>query len=165
VHPDPDRLFEQAETLINSHQDETDLRRSISTAYYGIFHFILRYVADTITGPGNRSTELYNLVYRSVEHKSLKTLCDQFRGSTLSKQVKPYEPVGGFGPIIEFSRLTATLYEQRIWADYNPMHSFNLSGTRVAVSDAREAVKYFKAATAEQRGGFLALLLIKPRSG
>ena len=40
VHPDPDRLFEQADTLINSHKDETDLRRAMSAAYYGVFHFI-----------------------------------------------------------------------------------------------------------------------------
>ena len=163
MHPDPDRLFEQADALITGYKDETDLRRAISTAYYGVFHFILRYVADRIAGPGNRSTDLYNLVYRSIEHKALKALCDQFRGSILSKTIKPYEPIGGFGPIIDFARLTANVYEQRIFADYNPMHPFTLGGTRVAVSDAREAVKYFKGATAEQCGGFLALLLIRPR--
>jgi hypothetical protein len=46
VHPDPDRLFKQADTLINSHKDETDLRRAMSAAYYGVFHFMVRAAAD-----------------------------------------------------------------------------------------------------------------------
>jgi len=60
VHPDPERLFEQADALINGYKNETDLRRAISTAYYGVFHFVLRHVADTVAGVGNRSTNLYS---------------------------------------------------------------------------------------------------------
>jgi hypothetical protein len=163
MHPDPFHLFELADALIENHKNETDLRRAISTAYYGVFHFILRYVADTIAGNGNRSTELYNMVYRSVDHKALKALCDQFRGSSLGKNIKPYEPAGTFGPIMGFAALTAELYEQRILADYNPIHPFNVNTSRVTVSRGPEAAKYFEAATPEQCGGFLALLLIKPR--
>jgi hypothetical protein len=96
VHPDPERLFEQADALINEYKSETDLRRAISTAYYGVFHFILRNVADT----GNRSTNLYSMVYRSIEHKPLRDLC-----ITLGSKKKSYAPIGGFGPVVEFAKL------------------------------------------------------------
>jgi hypothetical protein len=61
VHPDPERLFEQADALIAGFKSETDLRRAISTAYYGVFHFILANVADAVAGVGNRSTNLYSM--------------------------------------------------------------------------------------------------------
>jgi len=75
VHPDPDRLFEQADALITGYKDETDLRRAISTAYYGVFHFILRYVADRIAGPGNRSTDLYNLKGQQRNSAAVSSHC------------------------------------------------------------------------------------------
>src|SRR5215813_1504718 len=97
MHPDPERLFDQADALINNHQDETDLRRAVSAAYYGVFHFTLRALADWIIHPANRSTARYGLVYRSVDHKVFRTLCDQIRGSTVNAIILPFQPVGGFG--------------------------------------------------------------------
>ena len=126
MHPDPERLFEQADELIDGYKNETDLRRAISTAYYGVFHFILRHVADTIAGTGNRSTNLYGMVYRSVEHKPLRDLC-----ATLGSKVKSYAPMGGFGPVIAFAGLVQQLYEQRILADYVPVHSLISAGRRL----------------------------------
>jgi len=120
VHPDPERLFEQADELIDGYKNETDLRRAISTAYYGVFHFILRHVADTIAGTGNRSTNLYGMVYRSVEHKPLRDLC-----ATLGSKVKSYAPMGGFGPVIAFAGLVQQLYEQRILAQLSQLGPLN----------------------------------------
>src|SRR5215468_2472639 len=96
VHPDPDRLFDQADALINNHQNETDLRRAVSAGYYGVFHFTLSALADWVVGSANRSTERYVLVYRSVDHKVLRALCDQFRGATLNADIQPFEPTDGF---------------------------------------------------------------------
>jgi hypothetical protein len=163
VHPDPDRLFQQAEALIDGHKDETDLRRAISTAYYGVFHFILRAAADVVVGAANRSTSRYNLAYCSIDHGRLKTLCDQLRTSKLNDKLKPYEPAAGFGPIFDFARLALNLQWQRNLADYDTTYKLDAAGARVAVSDARDAVKHFQAASVEQREAFLTLLLFKPR--
>jgi hypothetical protein len=56
VHPDPDRLLEQAETLISNHSDETDLRRAVSAAYYALFHYALRAATDMMIGSASRGT-------------------------------------------------------------------------------------------------------------
>jgi hypothetical protein len=156
VHPDPERLFEQADALISGYKNETDLRRAISTAYYGVFHFILRHVADAVAGFGNRSTNLYSMVYRSIEHKPLRDLC-----VTMGSKVKSYAPIGGFGPVIRFANLVQQLYEQRVLADYVPVHSFDVIRSQAIVGYGREAVAYFNAATPEQRSAFIALLVIK----
>jgi len=163
VHPDPDRLLEQADTLINNHKDETDLRRAMSAAYYGVFHFILRAAADLVCGAANRSTARYNLVYCGVDHGRLKTLCDQFRGAKPNDKIKPYLPAGDFAPVADFARLTLNLQWQRNLADYDTMYNLDTAGAQVAVSDARDAVKHFQAASVEQREAFLTLLLFKPR--
>ncbi len=163
MHPDPDSLFDQADVLVNNHKDETDLRRAISTAYYGVFHFTLRALADWIVGATHRSAARYVLVYRSVDHKILRALCDQFRGAKRNAVIQPYEPAGGFGPIESFARAVLYLFEQRISADYDPAHSFNVADVSSTVSGARTAARDFQAATPEQREAFLTLLAFRSR--
>jgi hypothetical protein len=163
VHPDPDSLFDQADALVHSHKNETDLRRAISTAYYGVFHFTLRALADWIVGATHRSAARYVLVYRSVDHKVLKVLCDQFRGAKLNAGVQPYEPAGGFGPIESFARAVLNLFENRISADYDPAYAFDPAEVSNIVSSARPAVRDFQAATPEQREAFLTLLAFRAR--
>jgi hypothetical protein len=163
VHPDPDRLFDQADALVNNYQDETDLRRAISTAYYGVFHFTLRALADWIVGAAHRSAALYVLVYRSVDHKILRALCDQFRGFRLNAAIQPYEPAGGFEAVESFARSVLYLFEQRISADYDPAHLFDPTEVSGTVSSARAAARNFQAATPEQREAFLTLLAFRAR--
>jgi hypothetical protein len=120
-------------------------------------------LADWIVGPANRSTDRYVLVYRSVDHKVLRALCDQFRGATLNAAIQPFGPTGGFGPIGDFARAVLNLFELRILADYNPARQLSPTDALGAVSRARPAVANFQAATPEQREAFLTLLAFKPR--
>jgi uncharacterized protein (UPF0332 family) len=143
--PDPDRLFEQADLLTDNLHGETDLRRAISAAYYAVFHFILRAAADLVCGAANRATPRYNLAY-SVDHKRLKTVCEQLKASKINDKVKPYEPVGGFGEIADFAKLALILYEQRIQADYDLLRHFTVRKAQLIVIEARNAIRKFEAA-------------------
>ena len=104
--PDPERLFAQADFLAAQPQQE-DLRRAISTAYYGLFNFVLTAAADMVVGEEERSTSRYSLAYRSVDHKRLRDLCSQL-GRTRPQNV-PLLPSGGFGPIADFARISSNL--------------------------------------------------------
>jgi len=166
VHPDPQCLFDQADALIAGQLNETDLRRAVSSAYYGVFHCVLRHVADTVLGAGNRGTNLYRAVYSGIAHEQLRTVCHKLGGPKPDdKIVKGHAPNGGFGQIIIFATLTLNLQDQRKYADYNPVRPF-LSPTAAAeaVTNARDAVKYFEEARPEQRGAFIALLAMKLRN-
>jgi hypothetical protein len=165
VHPDPDRLLEQAEMLITSCRDETDLRRAVSNAYYAVFHYALRGAADLTIGVANRGTPRYELAYCSVEHKRFKELCNQIAGGIPSKSVIPYAPPSPdyFGPVADFARLCPNIQEERHSADYHPTARFDDVRALQAVSHARAAIKFIEAATTEQREAFLTLLLFKPR--
>jgi uncharacterized protein (UPF0332 family) len=165
VHPDPDRLLEQAEALITHHRDETDLRRAVSAAYYALLHYALRAAADLTVGTAGRGTPRYSLVYCSVDHVRLKNLRDQLRGSAPQDVILPYapQPPAYFGKVAVFARLAVNLQQERHYADYQPTARFDDARATQAVSDARVAIKAFEDATAEQREAFLTLLLFKPR--
>ena len=115
-----------------------------------------------VVGAGNRSSERYRLVYRSIEHSTLRGLCDKCRGS--NPQVLPFVPPGGFGAdIANFARVTFNFYELRTLADYDPSRNFSPQEVRLAISDARQAITWFQAGTQEQREAFLTQLLFKSR--
>jgi hypothetical protein len=46
---------------------QVDIRRAISVAYYGLFHFTLTAADDEVVGSSQRATTRYALVYRSLD--------------------------------------------------------------------------------------------------
>ena len=70
---DPKELLDQARQLAGK-AAQADLRRAISAAYYGLFHFFLTEAADMIVGADKTDMPYYSLVYRSVEHRQLRAV-------------------------------------------------------------------------------------------
>ncbi len=166
--PNPDHLFEQAERLVAPPRAgpprQVDLRRAISAAYYGLFHFCLTAAADEFVGVTQHATGRYALVYRSIDHKTLKELCVEARKQTPPAKYAPYFPTRGFDPNIQaFSTSAIELQEKRHLADYNPQPRFRTSDAKLAISTARSAVQRFRAASEEHRKAFLTLLVCPPR--
>jgi hypothetical protein len=164
----PDHLFEQADRLIGiptaGRPRQVDLRRAISSAYYGLFHAILTAAADEAIGTAYRSTENYALAYRSVDHRVLRALCVEVQKSTLPAKYRRYEPAGGFSRFIRaVAASVVELQDARYAADYDPLIILKRSDAALAVRTARRAVRRFGGATAKSRKAFLALLLYPPR--
>lgn len=88
--PDPNHLLDQADRLIVSTGGGTarhvDLRRAISNAYYALFHAVTAQAVDDLVGSRHRQTARYRLVYRSVEHKGLRRLCEDVVKPTLPRR-------------------------------------------------------------------------------
>jgi hypothetical protein len=164
----PEHLFEQADKLISTPPAgpprQVDLRRAISSAYYGVFHATLTAAADEFVGVTKRSTTQYSLVYRSVDHRSLRELCSEIKKPTLPAKYAPYEPRNGFGPNIKaFAAAVVELQEKRHAADYDPLIRVKSLDALLAVSTARNALNRFQRASAGRRKAFLSLLLFPPR--
>ena len=164
----PDHLFEQADKLAVPPRAgpprQVDLRRAISAAYYGLFHFCLTAAADEFVGVTQRATSRYALVYRSIDHKTLRDLCLEAKKPTPAAKFAPYFPTGGFGLNIQtFSTAAIELQEKRHLADYSPQPRFRTSDAKLAIGTARSAVRRFQAASAEHRKAFLTLLICPPR--
>jgi len=160
-------LFEQAERLAAPAADapkQVDIRRAISSAYYGLFHFVLTAAADQYIGVTKRATSEYGRVYRSVDHKSLRELCEDVKKPTLPAKYAVHQPAGGFGPnIVAFATAVVDLQEKRHSADYDPMIRVKLSDAQLAIRTAKAAIRRFNQARSARRKAFLSLLLFPPR--
>jgi hypothetical protein len=166
--PTPDHLFEQANALLNLYPRrkprQTELRRAISAAYYGLFHFILTQAADAYVGATRRADPRYALVYRSIQHGGLRALCLEVRKPILPEKFVPYAPHKGFGRDIRlFAAALKNLQDKRHDADYDPAISFVRNDAESAIDSARIAIERFKTASAMERQAFLALLLFSVR--
>jgi uncharacterized protein (UPF0332 family) len=144
----PEHLFEQALKLAESdigRPRQADLRRAISSAYYGLFHAVSTAAADLFIGTTNRSNARYELVYRSVDHRWLRDVCAEATKQSVGAKFAPYIPRGGFGLNLKaFATAVVDLYQQRLDADYNPSNDVIRSEARTAVATAKEAFDRFQ---------------------
>jgi hypothetical protein len=164
----PDHLLEQADRLVLSVSTgpprQVDLRRAISSAYYGLFHAILTAAADEFVGSTKRTTSHYTLVYRSVDHKAVRQLCLEIVRSPPSARYGRHAPPGGYGTDLQaFAEAVLDLQERRHAADYDPSIQLTASGVVGAITVARRALECFRRAGATKRKAFLTLLLFQPR--
>jgi len=167
--PNPDHLLEQTDRLaaapVVGPPRQADLRRAISTSYYALFHAIATDVADLMIGRRYRATNQYELIYRSLEHTSLRNLCNEVQKQTLPARYAKYEPASGFGDDIKaVAAAVAELQEKRHSADYNPLLKFRTSDAVLAVSTARAAIGRLRSAPSAKKRAFLPLCVVAPRS-
>jgi hypothetical protein len=85
--PNPSELLALSRHLSTAADpiDLTDarLRRAVSTAYYAVFHTILRAAALRFMGAGQENAAGYAILYRSFDHRHMKTVCEALDVSTL----------------------------------------------------------------------------------
>lgn len=166
----PNHLLDQAERLLTPTRPgfsrQADLKRAISNAYYALFHFVLRAVADEFVGAGQRRSARYALIYRSIDHRTLRDLAVEAKKRQASQRFAAYVPKGGFeAKLVEFSESVSALRDKRHAADYDPLARFAAADARNAIDMARDAVRQFGEAGEEQRKMYLSLLLCPPRQG
>ena len=166
--PRPDHFLDQAERLAASpgpgSPRQADLRPAISTAYYGVFHFLIASVANELVGSRHQSTARYRLVYRSIDHSTIRAICNDASKRPLPARYAGLLTSAGFGiDIRRFSLSPVELQQKRHRADYDPMPRFNSGDARVAIGTARGAIAAFQAAPTAERRLFLTLLVCPPR--
>jgi hypothetical protein len=164
----PDHLLDQADRLIAAPgagaRRQVDLKRAISSAYYALFHAIATAAADDLTGKGERDSGRYALAYRSIEHRSLRAICEDLQKQTLPRKYLKYQPSGGFGPDLKIlSTAVEDLQERRNAADYDPLFRATTADAVSAVGTARGATRLLKSMTRSQRRAFLALVVFPAR--
>jgi hypothetical protein len=164
----PDHLLDQADRLASpiagGAPRQVDLRRAISTSYYAVFHGILTAAADDFIGRSLRKSERYALLYRSVDHKALRALCEDVPKPTLPAKYAPYAPKGGFdAETTAVASAVVDLQEKRHAADYDPRPTVSSSDAALAISTARVALARLASASRASRKAFLTLVVFSPR--
>jgi hypothetical protein len=164
----PDHLFDQARRLIRPPSAgaprQVDLRRAISNAYYGVFHFVLTAAADEFAGVTQRASAQYALVYRHIDHRRFRELCNEIRKPSLPGKYVALAPEAGFSQAMKgFAAVAVDLQLKRHLADYDPQSSYSPSDAAFAIDSAVTAIQSFKSAVREERKMFLTLLVFPPR--
>ena len=164
----PDHFLEQADLLRSPPRGgaprQVDLRRSISAAYYAVFHAVLTAATDDLVGATRQATARYTLVYRSIEHRTLRALCVEATKPQLSAKYRKYAPATGFGADLRgFAETVVELQEKRHTADYDPSVRFTTVDGQLAIMAARRAIERLAALRRDERQIFLTLLLFPPR--
>ncbi|MEX1108215.1 MAG: hypothetical protein WEC00_04825 [Dongiaceae bacterium] len=167
----PDHLLDQAHRLTAAAGGigaprQADLRRAISTAYYALFHAILTEAADDFVGKTQRHMPRYTLLYRSIDHKTLRVVCEDVAKPMMPAKYATFQPAGGFSLDIKaFATALFDLQEKRHTADYDPRFRVRTSDTVLAVATGRNALVRLRRATVAQRRAFVSLLVFPPRWG
>jgi hypothetical protein len=166
--PNPQHLLEQADRLRGAGQfakpRQVDLRRAISSAYYAVFHHVLITCADEFVGRSLRGEPRYSLVYRHIEHRSIKRVCDEVSRQSLSSKYGRFMSSRRFDPRIrEFANGFIRLHEMRHEADYDPEQYFSAVDAMFGIYLASHAIGSLSTASMEDRRLFLTLLVFPPR--
>lgn len=144
-----DDLIRTARMLARSIDGElrqSDLRRSVSTSYYAVFHALAKECADLVVGGrgSERAERAWAQVYRSLNHRSTREQCRRV-------------PDMGFpDEIVSFASSFVELQEQRHSADYDPAYSVTQNEAELRVYQAQFALLDLKRTPIKHRRAFCA---------
>jgi hypothetical protein len=165
---DPDELLRQAEHLAKSRQPgparQVDVRRAISASYYALFHCVVTAVADEFVGKTNRGDVRPNLVYRSVDHRKIKSVGAAVQPLKPEPMIALLLPLGAGDALRQFAAIIVQMQVQRTHADYGPGRLLRTSDVTAAVSLARQAMALFGRIGGPERLVFLTLIAFPYRT-
>ena len=145
------------------------IRRSVSTAYYALFHFVLDESARALIGTQNDLRRRRRTFARQFSHAGIKTALAKVSGTTVEASVVDLlRPPGAVAIGVAspaFTRRLASTFSdaqaQRHDADYDLNAVFDEAGARVLIARVQQAIAAWKAAdTAEDRDFKHALCLL-----
>lgn len=132
---------------------QADLRRSVSTAYYAVFHALAHQCADRLVGTGGKRSEpAWQQTYRALEHGFAKDACFKARNLGFPQE------------IVDFGDAFAQLQEERHKADYDPFIKYSRAEVFLHISHADQAIRSLNSATRRDQQAFAVLVLLKRRS-
>lgn len=132
-----DDLLEQAEHLArydSTRPKQASLRRAISTAYYALFHLLVREATAALVS----DPRLRQLVPRAFDHGEMKQACRPFAAGSLPDHLRAVTAA-----VPDDLKVVADAFIQlqqaRHEADYNVALAFNRPDTFALVRRARNA--------------------------
>ena len=167
--PDPVELLTVARLLAaagaSPPPSDAQLRRAVSTAYYALFHSVLRAGAQRFMGSGTEAQPGYGLIYRGFSHGRMKAVCESLNVPALNRNLQQqFGRTAVSQDMRDFASLFLELQSARNRADYDPQAVFLHSDAIGFVSEAAEAMAAFDRTTAEEQADVLALMLVTSRA-
>jgi len=140
------------------------MRRSVSTAYYAVFHKVLRLAADRFAGQGQVRSASYRLLYRGFDHGRVNEICEAIDKPIMTKAFRDSLGRTAVGPEIRnFAAVFQTLRNARHLADYDPALRLERGVVAEIIQMAETAMAALDAADTEELSDVLALMMVKTR--
>ncbi len=144
------------------------VRRSVSTVYYAIFHFLLDEIGQKILGAHGGLLARRRILARTVSHKALRTALDRVRGNVADKSVTDFlKPVGAaIGPVAvpAFVRNVANAFvdaqDKRLEADYDLNETLSEADARVLAKRVKSGIDAWRTATSDADRDFKHVLCV-----
>jgi hypothetical protein len=140
------------------------LRRAVSTAYYALFHKISYAAARRFMGPDQENSAGYAILYRSFDHRHMKTVCQALQVSTLKERFRVHLRRNEVSKDMrDFVMAFPALQEARHLADYDPGVEFLPREVLSLIESANAAMMAFDRAEPAEQADILALLMVRTR--
>lgn len=150
-----DELLDLAKYLLrqnNNRPTDAAIRRSISTAYYALFHRLIEAAIGHLVTDASQQVTLA----RTFAHTTMKRVCEAVRddklpflGSTIPDELR------------QLAKLFVELQEQRHDADYSRSRTFTKTDAREVVKRVEEGFGFWATVqTTQIAAPFLLLLLV-----
>lgn len=165
---DPSQLLAVAEelaTLDKTKPREASLRRSISTAYYALFHRLILSSTYNLSGVGGPYREIGATVARWFDHAQMAKACRAFSGPLVQGKLQKALPTGYASTKIshelqEVARAFVRLQEERRRADYDGLAVFRRQDAIANIQLATQAFADWKHAKKDPFRHVFGLLLL-----
>ncbi len=157
-------LLEQARHLLHREPRrprQASLRRSVSSAYYALFHLLVHDSAASIAGM--RTPALHALVARAHQHGELREVCGEFARGQWPRSLRTLAAAPPDLRLRQVALVFGELQDARHQADYNLTYSFRRTEAERLVRRVEQAFSDWKIIrrTEEARLFLLALLFNK----
>lgn len=137
------------------------VRRSISTTYYALFHFLLDEVATRVVGTGNDLRVRRRILARTIAHAGVRTALDKVRGAQINDSVRPFFQNGIFGPPLaappfgqNLARAFLDAQTKRESADYDLNEPLSETDARLLRLRVRRVIRLWRLATTQDERDF-----------
>ncbi|MBX9645122.1 MAG: hypothetical protein K2W91_13620 [Novosphingobium sp.] len=129
------------------------IRRSVSTTYYALFHFLLDETGRLVVGATNDVKTRRRLLSRTISHKSVKTALDRVKGNIVDQvfaEFFSYKGAVGVPPSPRFARNMAKAFSdaqaKRHDADYNLQATLSAHDANLLQRRVRRTIQEWRAA-------------------
>jgi hypothetical protein len=165
---DPDDLLGLARSLAgavpSAAAGAAAYRRSVSTAYYALFHAVLRTGADRFFGAAQRDAPGYAVIYRGFAHARMKDVCREIDKPVLREAYQDQLGRRAVGAALrEFATVFGKLQDLRSLADYHPQSTIGRLDAERACDAAAYGRAMLAAADPAELCDVLALMLATQR--
>jgi hypothetical protein len=161
-------LFAQAEMLAQvdaRKPKQVNLRRAVSAAYYGVFHYLVDEACRSIFGSQHGQSVYRHALGRAFVHSIMKQACVSFAGGTLKDAIVrglPRDAMGKYpvhASIRAIARVFAELQEKRHLAEYDRNERFKRNEVLPLIEQAKkESLRFAAMPDSDEKRFFLACL-------